>query len=145
MLQAGNYQIPVGVVAILIEASGGGGGGSSHTTAGGTGGDTLVVNATAGIDILAPGGFGAHPHSPSNDARSVGARGGDFIVKSGASGGVSANNAGDDGRSGGVITRFLASDDLSGQALNITYGGGGGRASSDSSAGQPGWVKITIW
>ena len=144
VLTAGNYQIPVDVVAILIEASGGGGGGSGASTLGGNGGDTLVVNATAGINILAPGGFGGDPRGP-NDARSAGARGGDFLTKSGAAGGATSSDTGHEGQSGGTVTRFLASDDVSGQTLNITYGARGARAGNGTTAGQPGYVKITIW
>ena len=145
ILHAGNYVIPAGAKAILIEASGGGGGADERADLAGNGGDTLVLNNAIGIDILAPGGFRGDAAGAVSDARATGARGGDFVVKSGAAGGATGEDQGHEGQRGGVITKFLIHANLSNQVLNITYGAGGARSAGYTTDGQPGWVKITVW
>ena len=165
VLTAGNYTIPQGATAVLIEASGAGGGGAGVTGgdrgriyAGDNGGNTRVVLASRQINITALGGAGggggnSGSRTPGSLARS-GSTGGDVINKAGACGGEGGNHGsnndwrwtGQEGHPGAVVTLFNT-DVIGGDTLAITYGAGGsgGIASTHGRPGEPGWVRITIW
>ncbi len=159
----GNYTIPSGAVAVLIRASGGGGGGSTAFTSGGglninngsVGGSTTVSNGTLSIAVTATGGrFGEYQQSGTMQDIISGSTGGDVLNAQGAAGGRSRACAGgnftydgppDNGMAGNVVQKYVTGTNVGGQTLTISYGAAGASGDSNSTAGQAGYVEITVW
>jgi len=160
---SGNYTIPSNAVAVLIRASGGGGGGTTLFQSGGglgenlgsDGGSTTVTNSTLGISVTATGGRrGDYLTSGSVDDVISGSTGGDVLVGNGAAGGRSRAGQGGnftyDGpptaaTSGNVVQKYVTGDSVGGQTLTVSYGAAGSAGDSNSTAGQAGYIEITVW
>jgi len=163
VLTSGNYSIPSTAQAILIRASGGGGGGCTGFTSGGgmgvnngtNGGNTTVSNGTLSISMTATGGrAGQYTTSGSMNDIISGSTGGDVLNAVGAAGGRSRAGAGgnftydgppDNGMAGNVVQKYVIGSNVGGQSLTISYGAAGSAGDSSSTAGQAGFVEVTVW
>jgi hypothetical protein len=160
---SGNYTIPSGAVAVLIRASGAGGGGSTAFASGGglgvangsDGGNTTVTNGTLSIAVTATGGrFGEYTTSGAMQDIISGSTGGDVLNAQGAAGGRSRAGAGgnftydgppDNGMAGNVVQKYVTGSNVGGQTLTVSYGAAGSAGDSNSTAGQAGYIEITVW
>lgn len=152
---SGSISLPSGTAAALIRIAGGGGGGGTRgpgngnsAYGGGTGGDSTLTGPL-GINMRAKGGVGGNGDGSYSGPFSTGDSGGAIYVGQGGKGGAQDGNfdiTGNEGRSGNLVTTYVKNAGLSGGTLSYGVGGGGASSGVDAAqAGAHGWVEVWYW